>query len=77
MVCVFKKRQKKKELLTYIDMLQMVEKGITSAIVMQYIDIQRKTLNIRKPTAMTYKNLQNIQCIGIQIIYKDMQCLKI
>ena len=47
MVRVFKKKtEKKKELLTHIDMLQMLEKEITGAIFMQCIDIQRKTINI-------------------------------
>ena len=50
--------------MTYIDMLQMVGKGIIGAIFMQCIDIQRKTLNIWKPTTMTYKNLQIFNVLG-------------
>ena len=71
---IFKEAEGKLELLTDIDMLLMVEKGIRGWICHEINQYEKATKNIWK-IMIKIKN-HNILNIGIQIIYIIGQCRK-
>ena len=72
MASLFKTTEIKLDLLTDIDMLLMIEKGIEVEYVVQYIDMQKHTINTWKTITMTRNH--HI-CTGMQTIFMDGQCL--
>ena len=68
-----KKTEVELEVLTDIEMLLIVEKELEVQHAMQYIDMQKQTINTWKNITKTMNYY--ISCICMQVIYMDRQCL--